>query len=185
MLIPHRRRSQKGRTAVTDTEVVQATTAAQLDEVRTLFGAFIEWHRNQHAADLELVDRYFDAGAFEREVTALPGQYAPPTGSLLLAMHDGRPAGCAALRELSDGACEMKRMFVPAEFRGLGLGRALAERLVSDARAAGYVRMRLDTSRRQEAAVGLYEASGFRRVPPYYDVPDDLRDWLVFLERDV
>jgi GNAT superfamily N-acetyltransferase len=163
-------------------EVAQATTAAQVDEVRALFRAFFDWHRSQHSADLALVERYFDAAAFEREIASLPGQYAQPTGSLLLAHHEGRPAGCVALRALSEGACEMKRMFVLPEFRGLGVGRALAERVVADARIAGYTQMRLDSSRRQQAAIGLYEASGFHRVQPYYNVPDDLREWLVFLE---
>ena len=153
-----------------------------MDEVRALFRAFIDWHRAQHAADLALIDRYFDAIAFAHEIAALPGQYAPPTGSLLLAHHDGRPAGCVGLRALSDGVCEMKGMFVPTEFRGLGMGRALAERVVADARVAGCTQMRLDTSRRQEAAIGLYEASGFHRVQPYYNVPDDLREWPVLLE---
>ena len=90
-----------------------------------------------------------------------------------------------ALRDLGDKICEMKRMFVPEAFRGLGGGRALADRVIADARAAGYERMRLDTSKRQDEAMRLYERSGFRRIAPYYELSDDLRDWLVFFEREL
>jgi ribosomal protein S18 acetylase RimI-like enzyme len=79
----------------------------------------------------------------------------------------------------------MKRMFVPAKYRGGGVGRALADRILTEAKAAGYERMRLDTSVRQEEAMRLYEKSGFKRIPPYYDLPDDLRSWLVFFEQDL
>ena len=114
----------------------------------------------------------------------LPGKYAPPKkGRLLIAYRGGQPAGCVALRDLGDNVAEMKRMFVPPVFRGLGVGRALADRVIADARQAGYRRMRLDTSRRQAEAIRLYEASGFQRIESYYDVSEDLRDWLVFFER--
>ncbi|HWA48982.1 MAG TPA: GNAT family N-acetyltransferase, partial [Dongiaceae bacterium] len=78
-----------------------------------------------------------------------------------------------------------KRMFVPTEYRGLGIGRALADRVIADARKAGYRRMRLDTSRRQKEAIALYESAGFRRIGPYYELSEDLRDWLVFFECDL
>ena len=90
-----------------------------------------------------------------------------------------------ALRDLGDGACEMKRMFVPSEFRGRGVGRALADRIIGEARLAGYRRMRLDTSHRQTEAIRVYENAGFKRIPPYYEVTDDLRAWLIFLELDL
>jgi ribosomal protein S18 acetylase RimI-like enzyme len=74
-------------------------------------------------------------------------------------------------------------MFVPVEFRGLGVGRALAKQVIADAKAAGYSSMRLDTSKRQAEAMRLYEGFGFTRIEPYYDLPSDMRDWLVFFER--
>jgi ribosomal protein S18 acetylase RimI-like enzyme len=76
-------------------------------------------------------------------------------------------------------------MFVPTQFRGMGVGRALAEAIIAAAEVVGYRRMRLDTSHRQAEAMRLYEAVGFRRIPPYYALPDELRDWLVFFERDL
>jgi ribosomal protein S18 acetylase RimI-like enzyme len=165
------------------TSVAQASTGAALDDVRHLMRAFVAWHRERHVDDLALIDRYFDEAEFAAELAALPGKYAPPKGSLLVAYHDGKPAGCVALRGLGRGYCEMKRMFVPVEFRGLGVGRALAEHVIADAKAAGYSAMRLDTSKRQAEAMRLYEGYGFARIEPYYDLPSDMRDWLVFFER--
>lgn len=165
--------------------VFPAATTNHLSDVRSLMRAFLAWHRERHVEDLALIDSYFDEGAWERELADLPGKYAPPKGCLLIAYHDERPAGCVALHDLGDDVCEMKRMFVPAKFRGLGVGRALADRIMDDARAAGYRRMRLDTSRRQDEAIRLYERSGFRRIAPYYPVTGDLKDWLVFFELEL
>ena len=79
----------------------------------------------------------------------------------------------------------MKRMFVPEAFRGLGIGRALADGIVAAARRARYRRMRLDTSRNQRDAIRLYERAGFISIVPYYELTDDLRDWLVFYEKEL
>lgn len=107
---------------------------------------------------------------------------------LFIAYHGGEPAGCVALRdrganENGDGVCEMKRLFVPVAFRGMGLGRALVRRAIAEATQAGYARMRLDTGRRQVEAIHLYEKSGFKRVPPADDLAPDLKSWLIFFER--
>jgi GNAT superfamily N-acetyltransferase len=176
------------------TTIAEAASAEQLEDVRTLMRAFIAWHRDRHREDLDLIDRYFDPVAFEVELSGLPGKYGSPEGRLLLARSDGRPAGCVALRRLdapsstrqpsvAARACEMKRMFVHSEFRGKGIGRALVEAVVAEARAIGYTMMRLDTSARQMEAQRLYLGMGFHIIPPYYDLPEDLRDWLVFMER--
>jgi len=120
----------------------------------------------------------FDLGfqGFEEELAGLPGKYAPPTGALFLASiptamgpgsSSSEPAGCVALRHLGDGVCELKRLFVRPEYRGYGLGRALAERSIDAARRLGYSRMRLDTLESLASAVALYTALGFRRIPPY------------------
>ncbi len=162
--------------------IVEAARPAELDEVRWLMRAFVAWHRDRHVEDVDLIERYFDQRAFDDELAGLPGKYARPHGRLLLASMDGRPAGCVALRDLGDGLCEMKRMFVPEAFRGRGVGRALAARIIAEGREAGYRAMRLDTSRRQGEAMRLYESCGFRRIPPYYDLAEDVKDWLVFFE---
>ena len=112
---------------------------------------------------------------FETELAALPGLYAEPDGLLLLALVDGAPAGCCALRRLADAddanACEMKRLFVRPAFRGLGLGRQLVEAMLDGARQRDYDCVLLDTLDDMEAARALYEDLGFVEVPPYYHNP--------------
>jgi ribosomal protein S18 acetylase RimI-like enzyme len=104
---------------------------------------------------------------FERELAELPGAYAPPDGTLLLARIDREVAGCVALRRLDDDVCEMKRLFIRPGHRGLGLGRLLAAAIVDDARSRGYRAMRLDTTPSMAAAQALYTELGFRDIPPY------------------
>ena len=162
--------------------ITDATSPSQLDAVRELMRAFMAWHRERHTQDLHLIDAYFDAAALEEELATLPGPYSPPSGRLLLATHEGEPAGCVALRTIDDQNCEMKRMFVYPRFQGKGIGLALAQSVIEHARSSGYRAMLLDTSVRQAEAKALYSRLGFEVIPPYYDLPADLRDWLVFME---
>jgi GNAT superfamily N-acetyltransferase len=158
------------------------TTIEQLDLVRTLMRAFIVWHRHRYVEDIKLIDEYFDAPAFEEELASLPGKYAPPSGTLLLAFDEDIPAGCVALREIDARTCEMKKMFVYTHLRGKGIGRALVQALIDRARAVGYQSMRLTTGFRQYEAKTLYHSLGFRVIEPYYELPEKLRNWVVFME---
>ena len=109
---------------------------------------------------------------FDKELAALPGDYAPPDGRLLLAEYDGKLAGCVALHKLASGISEMKRLYVRPQFRGKGLGRILAGRVISEARAQGYTRMRLDTVEPvMRDAVAMYRKLGFREIAPYCSNP--------------
>lgn len=116
--------------------------------------------------------------SFERELAELPGDYAPPTGDLLLARADGVAAGCVALRQHAPAICEMKRLYVPPAFRvlrtaeGLSVGRALTFAILDSARTLGYQRLRLDTiAGKMGAAIHLYRSLGFVEIPPYYPSP--------------
>lgn len=109
---------------------------------------------------------------FETELATLPGRYAPPGGTILLAAVQGQPAGCVALRPLdAPGVCEMKRLYVRPGHQGTGLGRALAEAVVGAARRKGYAAMRLDTLPAMGRAIALYESLGFRDIAPYCENP--------------
>lgn len=120
-----------------------------------------------YAASLPVDLGYQD---FDGELAALPGKYAPPGGELFLARDAaGAPLGCVGLRPLPDEACcEMKRLFLLPAARGLGLGRALTERVIDQARRLGCRELRLDTLATMTAAQALYRSLGFEPIDPYY-----------------
>lgn len=152
--------------------IIQAVDAAEIEVARELFREYETW------LGLDLCFQ-----GFEDELATLPGKYAPPAGRLYLATVDGRPAGCIAMRPLGNSICEMKRLYLRENARGLGLGRQLIERIITDARNIGYTHMRLDTFPPKMAkAVELYTRFGFRRTKPYYDNPHN--DTL-FMELDL
>src|SRR5439155_14213520 len=132
--------------------IIHARTDAEI----VLFRELVE----EYAASLGLDLGFQD---FERELAELPGDYDP----ILLALVGGEAAGCAALRSLGAGVCEMKRLYVRPASRGSGLGRRLAEAIVTAARERRYETMRLDTIPSMSAARALYRALGFSPIAPY------------------
>lgn len=149
------------RPALPEIELLPARSPESLERARALF---LEY---QASLTIDL-----DFQGFADELAGLPGDYAEPAGLLLLALVDGALAGCGAFRALlhSDhlNACEMKRLYVRPAFRGFGIGRLLVERLMSEARLAGYNTMLLDTLSDMETARALYQDAGFVEVAPYY-----------------
>jgi len=140
--------------------VVPAGATKHLRQAKILF--------EEYAATLDFA---LDFQNFEKELAGLPGNYAPPEGCLLLARHRGQVAGCVALRKIDRDICEMKRLFVRLSFRHLGIGAALARTVIQEAKKKGYTRMRLDTVPSMKEAQALYEALGFRKIPPYCHNP--------------
>lgn len=108
---------------------------------------------------------------FDAELAALPGDYAPPGGVLLVARDGDAPAGCVALRRVDPGTGEMKRMYVREQYRGSGLGRRLAVEVIEAAKRLGYSRVVLDTLPKLTAAIALYRGLGFRETAPYLACP--------------
>ena len=136
--------------------IVPVSTPDQLRDARALF--------LEYATSLGF-DLCFQG--FDQEVASLPGEYAPPGGALLLALADERAAGCVALRALDDHACELKRLYVRPEARGLGLGRLLCDAAIAEAQTRGYACMKLDTVPQMKEAIALYRALGFVPTEPY------------------
>jgi putative acetyltransferase len=140
---------------------VQAESPAQIGQVRELFLEYAQSLR---------VNLCFQN--FEEELAELPGHYAPPGGRLLLAEYEGHLAGCVALHQWEPGVCEMKRLYLRPSFRGKGLGRVIAETILSEARKIGYQCMRLDTIEPiMKDAVEMYRKLGFREIAPYRPNP--------------
>ena len=144
--------------------LVSPKSPAHLDATRLIF--------KEYAVELG-VDLCFQN--FDAELLALPGEYVEPQGALLLAMVDGKLAGCCAMRPLASSdypnACEMKRLYVRQAHRRLGLGRQLAEAILDAAKIAGYDHVLLDTLSEMETARALYQDLNFTEVPPYYHNP--------------
>jgi ribosomal protein S18 acetylase RimI-like enzyme len=142
---------------VKDLTFTQAESPVQIAQARELFLEYVR------SLDFSLCFQNFD-----QELASLPGHYAPPEGRLLLAEYNAQLAGCVALHQLESKICEMKRLYLRPQFRGHGLGRALAERMIAEARKTGYQRMRLDTVEPvMKDAVAMYRRLGFQEIPPY------------------
>lgn len=141
-------------------EIVPAASAQEIACVRELF--------REYEASLG-VDLCFQD--FEQELAGLPGRYASPAGSLLIAREDEKVAGCVALRKLDDGIGEMKRLYLRPAFRGKGVGKTLALAIIAEARRIGYGRLRLDTLPMMREAQALYHSLGFQEIEPYTHNP--------------
>jgi len=142
------------------TDHIRIRPASGADDMRVLADLF-----RGYAASLPVDLDYQD---FDDELAALPGKYAPPKGVLLLARDADGALGCVGLRALAEGVCEMKRLYLLPAARGLGLGRALADAAVAEARRLGYRELRLDTLPTMARAIAMYEQMGFERIEPYY-----------------
>jgi len=137
-------------------EIRWAMIPGDLVAVRSLFQEYAE------SLNFDLDFQYFS-----QELETLPGKYAPPLGSLLVAKENGESVGCVAVRPLGSEICEMKRLFVRPAHRGKNLGRELAVAIIEEAKRLGYKAMRLDTVVAMKEASALYRALGFQQIEPY------------------
>jgi GNAT superfamily N-acetyltransferase len=136
--------------------VFQAQTDKDLETIKTLFAEYAD----SLGFDLDFQN-------FEEELTNLSGEYIDSAGCLLLAEYKGQIVGCVGLKQFGDGICEMKRLYVRPEFRGLGIGKALAKDVIKEAKKIGYNRMRLDMVLPRDAPRELYISLGFKDIEPY------------------
>jgi ribosomal protein S18 acetylase RimI-like enzyme len=142
-------------------EIIEALTPPLVATARALI--------LEYAGSLEIDLSFQD---LDHELATLPGDYAPPSGCLLLALREGVPAGCIALRRLGESICEMKRMWVIPEFRRAGIGSMLAGEVIKRARRIGYRVMRLDTLASMRSALAIYDSLGFREIGAYRYNPE-------------
>lgn len=137
-------------------EILHVRDGDRLEEVRQLFLEYAQ------SLGIDL-----DFQGFDAELETLPGKYQAPDGALMLALVDGKAAGCIALRRISDEICEMKRLYVRDAYRGLGLGKKLVSIIIDEAMNNKYKYMRLDTLPTMKGAQGLYLSFGFYDIEPY------------------
>src|SRR5574343_2116136 len=140
--------------------ILSADDHAEIEHVRQFFRNYAAWLG---------VDLCFQN--FAEEMASLPGAYTAPAGRLFFAEVDGKPAGCIGIRPSTESICEMKRLYVEPEMRGLGVGRELALAAIKAAKTLGYRRVMLDTLPAMRIAVKLYRELGFTEAPAYYPAP--------------
>ena len=137
-------------------KIVEANTKEFVEKAKELI--------REYARSLEFDLEFHD---FVKEMEDFPGQYASSGGCLYIALDENQPIGCVALRDLGQGICEMKRLYVKPNFRGQKAGKLLAEVVIKAARNMGYDYMRLDTVPAMKQANRLYNALGFKKIAPY------------------
>jgi putative acetyltransferase len=158
---------------------IHAQSPHHIQQVKDLIAEFSAWDNGVTASlgyDLAQLDYQYSESMLQ-----LPGEFAPPDGCLLLALVDSQPAGCIAYRHLDSTICELKRMYVRPQFQGQGVGWALVETLLSEAHRAGYTQIYLETVTFMKSAHALYNAAGFRDIPPYYEIPSAFAPITMFM----
>lgn len=107
----------------------------------------------------------------DEELKDLENKYGLPYGRIYLAIVDGKPVGCVAVTRNDDKYCEIKRLYVKQEYRGMHISKALMEQVIKDARDIGYKYIRLDTLPFMDKAINLYKRFGFYCIDNYNDNP--------------
>ncbi len=170
---------------MTRVDIREALSGADIDAVQDLCRSFRNWLYERYSDDRELIDVYYNPHTFEQLLADLPVIHAPPDGAILLARNEGETAGCVMLRKFEDGISEMKRLFVSPEQRGHGVGVALGEAALRQAKSAGYHSMWLETGPLHREAQALYHKLGFSVRDAYYDPDPELRGKIMFMKRDL
>jgi ribosomal protein S18 acetylase RimI-like enzyme len=148
-------------------KLFEAKTEKDFKLAGTLFLEYVDFLKERF---YKYVDQQWATGHWqylEKEAKTLPGSYAHPQGCILLAEYKGQIAGCIALKELDDGICQMKRLYVRPQFRNLGIGNKLVEGIIEKGRESGYYCMRLNTNRLLDSALKLYSSLGFKEIEPF------------------
>ncbi|KQV33159.1 MULTISPECIES: GNAT family N-acetyltransferase [unclassified Rhizobium] len=155
--------------------------AEDFPAVRGLCYGFLDWCRSRYGDNAWFVDHYYTPEKWAAVLESLPTLHSAPDGAALVARLDGKVVGCVMMQRIDENTCEMKRMFVGPEGRGIGLGRRLAESIIRVASERGYITIQLDTGRNHDEALSLYRSLGFQEIAPYYEAPPELKKHLIFM----
>ncbi|MGO9308058.1 MAG: GNAT family N-acetyltransferase [Spirochaetia bacterium] len=161
--------------------ILQAAMPEHHAPVRDLFAEYLRW------VCARIYDEYkavFDAESMIVSDMQKIGIFLPPQGILLIALEDGRAAGCACTRTIEPGVAEMKRMYVRPSFRRRGIGKALVQQTIETTRKRDFAVLRLDSAEFMHDAHALYRSFGFEDIPPYSgsEIPVEYRKHWVFME---
>lgn len=165
-------------------QIIIADQNQHLQPVRELFWEYLQWANGKVQENFGV--SFNIAAMLEADLLNLE-KFTPPSGRLLLGYVDDQPMGIACLKALTNHIGEVKRMYVRLSARRSGLGRALLDTLLEEARLIGYERVRLDSARFMEAAHQLYITSGFREIQAYEgsEIPKEFQSHWLFMEQDL
>jgi GNAT superfamily N-acetyltransferase len=161
--------------------IYQIETDEDRVHVRDLFLEYLQW---ANARVNEEFGINFDIASMVEQNMLQLDKFLPPYGRLLLGEYEGQVVGLACMRRIREDIGEIKRMYVQPAFRGKGIGRALIEDLIAEAREIGYPRIRLDSTRFMKEAHSLYRSVGFQEIEPYpeSEIPEEFQQHWVFME---
>ncbi|MCX7559575.1 GNAT family N-acetyltransferase [Sulfitobacter sp. F26204] len=166
------------------TTVTEATSAADLDAVRSLCWAFRDFLMTHSSIDRDITETFYPVPKYQALMDNLAQIHERPRGMILLARTaDGTAVGCGMTHALDPRTSEIKRVFVTDQARGQGVAALICETLIAQARADGFERIVLDTSKGLHAAQGLYQRLGFSQRTPYQPLPPEVVPELLFYER--
>ena len=156
-----------------------------IDEVRKLWFNYLTWGNNEMQS-LYGVHPHDPKEAVAQDIASID-KFLPPHGRLMLAVYEGKVCGLGSLKSINPEIGEIKRMYVDPTFRRIGAGRAILESLITEAKKAGYKKIRLDSPKFMEAAHALYRSFGFKDIPVYpeVEIPEEFRQYLLFMELDL
>jgi len=164
--------------------IIIADKVQQAQSIRELFWEYLQW------ANVKVQENFgvsFGIAAMLEEDMNTLDKFMPPKGRLLLGYMEDLPMGIACLKALTNGIGEVKRMYVRPPARNRGLGRALLDQLLREARQIGYSLVRLDSARFMTEAHRLYRANGFQEIEPYEgsEIPGEFQKNWVFMENEL
>lgn len=163
-------------------QIIMANKEEHAQPIRDLFWEYLQWGNVK--LDEEFGFQFDIAAMLEVDMNALD-KFMPPKGRLLLGYMEDQPMGIACLKALTDSIGEVKRMYVRTQARNRGLGRALLNELLEEARQIGYERVRLDSARFMTSAHELYRNAGFHEIEAYggSEIPKEFQNHWIFMEK--